>query len=294
MACIEKIYSISVLVGRPICNAKCAHCAATGLRKQANIKDKGTVKNLKAALRLCHNYQGWSISLTSTGEPTLSPNSVTETLKEIDSLRKEGVSFPFVNLFTNGFEIVKNPKFRSHWLPLWKKLGLTAIAISIHSTDYKTNLIPYGVKPDKKEFPPLLKMIKIIKEADLTPRITLLLHKGYVDNAKKYKHTLNQLRELGIDMVTSWPILTEEGKRCQGTPSRLNMLKIRYWLWRNTERTLGHVWGGGVFDYDGMSVRLTDYVSKHKPKNDFIRQLVIFQDGKVAYSWFQKGAFCIK
>ena len=56
---------------------------------------------------------------------------------------------------------------------------------------------------------------------------------------------------------------------------------------------MGHVWGGGVYDYNGISLRMTDYVSYHDPDNDYIRQFVVFQDGKIAYSWFQKGAFCL-
>ena len=30
------------------------------------------------------------------------------------------------------------------------------------------------------------------------------------------------------------------------------------------------------------------------PKKDFVRQLVVFQDGTVAYSWIKEGALCMK
>ena len=56
----------------------------------------------------------------------------------------------------------------------------------------------------------------------------------------------------------------------------------------------GHVWGGGVFDYKGNILRYTDYVTKHDPKKDFVRQLVVFQDGTVAYSWVREGALCMR
>lgn len=38
MGCIEKIYSVSALVGSNKCNANCAFCAARDLRKDA-VKD---------------------------------------------------------------------------------------------------------------------------------------------------------------------------------------------------------------------------------------------------------------
>ena len=56
----------------------------------------------------------------------------------------------------------------------------------------------------------------------------------------------------------------------------------------------GHSWGGGVFDYNGNILRYTDYVTKHNPTKDFVRQLVVFQDGTVAYSWIREGALCMK
>lgn len=289
MPCIEKIYSVSVIVGTKQCNAKCPHCIGIPLRSAAPKVDEGTPKNLIPALRLSARYGGWSVSLTGSGEPTLSPNAITETLQE---MRDSGDSFPFVNLFTNGIELVRNREFTTKWLPLWKSMGLTSVAISIHSVDHDEEAKAYGLAPD--QMPALQSMINVVKLAGLTPRITLLLHKGYVDNAQKYKETLDTLKSMGIFMVTSWPLAVESGGRCEATPSRLNMLGIRWWLWRNSNRVLGHAWGGSVWDYDGMSVRLTDFVSKHKPGNNFIRQLVVFQDGTVAYSWFQKGAFCIK
>jgi hypothetical protein len=69
---------------------------------------------------------------------------------------------------------------------------------------------------------------------------------------------------------------------------------IRRWLQRNATLCHGHAWGGGVYDYDGNILRLTDYVTKHDPKKDFVRQLVVFQDGTVSYSWIRKGALCMK
>ena len=72
------------------------------------------------------------------------------------------------------------------------------------------------------------------------------------------------------------------------------MWGIKRWLNRNAKLCHGHSWGGGVYDYHGNILRITDYVTKHDPKKDFVRQLVVFQDATVAYSWIREGALCMK
>src|SRR3989339_389101 len=291
-SCIDKIYSVSVVVGSNKCNANCRHCGGRVLRKDATDGQCGTIRGLKSALALCHKYGGWAVSFTGSGEPLLSPEAITATLTEINKLEDKGIVFPFLNLFTNGIELVNNPRMREYYLPLWKSLGLTAIAISIHDTDYAKNRQAYNVATGFN-FPRLEEMIRVVKEADLVPRVTLLLNKGYCDNPADYRRNLDALKALGVNMVTSWPLCEPNGERNKFSPSRWNLFKIRFFLWSNCERIFNQIWGGGVYNYRGLSARLTTYVSEHKPTNNFIRQLVLFQDGTVAYSWFQEGAFCL-
>ena len=102
------------------------------------------------------------------------------------------------------------------------------------------------------------------------------------------------LIDKGVKNITSWPVGNPDGTRSEFTPSRWGLFKIGRWLHNNAKLCHGHVWGGGVFDYNGNILRLTDYVTKHDPKKDFVRQLVVFQDGTVAYSWIKEGALCMK
>jgi MoaA/NifB/PqqE/SkfB family radical SAM enzyme len=291
--CVEKIYSVSIVVGSSDCNANCRHCGGRVLRKDSLGREEGTTKGLKSALALCHKYGGWAVSLTGSGEPLLSPEAISKTLQEINSLEAKGIVFPFINLFTNGIELVNNPRMKEYYLPLWKQLGLTAVAISIHDVDYETNKRIYNVRKGVN-FPRLEEMIKVVKDAGLVPRITLLLHKGYCDNVEDYVRNLDVLKKMGIHMVTSWPLCQPNGDRDEYTPSRWSLFRIRFFLWSECERIFNQIWGGGVYNYKGLSARLTTYVSEHRPTNNFIRQLVLFQDGTVAYSWFQEGAFCLK
>src|SRR3989304_9232835 len=125
MPCIDKIYSVSVLVGSDQCNGNCSFCSGRYLRDQAQA-DGDVPRNLEAALRLSSKYGGWSVSITSSGEPTLSPNSITNVLKTMRDLRSEGVSFPFVNLFTNGITIADDD-FIHKWSLHYKDVGIFTI-----------------------------------------------------------------------------------------------------------------------------------------------------------------------
>ncbi len=288
MACIEKIYSVSALVGNGSCNANCSFCAGKYLRNQARESDI-YYKNLESAIKLSARYGGWSLSLTGSGEPTCEPDTVTRALEVYQKCAKEGAFFPNINLFTNGI-LLADGGFCDRYLKPWRELGLTNIALSLHSADEAGQAEAYNL--DK--YPCLDDIVNNVKERGLGIRGTLLLRRNGVDNSVKYEDAVNALISKGIDNITSWPIGNPDGTRNKHTPSWLGLFGIRRWLHKNAKLCHGHVWGGGVYDYRGNILRITDYVTKHNPKKDFVRQLVVFQDGTVAYSWIKEGALCMK
>jgi len=291
MACIEKIYSVSALVGSGACNGNCSFCSGKYLRPQAKGREDLTYwRNYEAAIKLSARYGGWSLSLTSSGEPTCSPNDVTKALEVYRGCAGQGAFFANVNLFTNGI-LFGDPAFCHEWLPRWRNLGLTNVAVSIHDTDEVGQARVYGLS---EPYPAYEKILRNVRQHGVGVRATLLLRRGGVDNGEKFGAAIDTLRDKGFDNLTSWTIGNPDGSRTEWTPRRRGMLSIRYWLWRNTKKCHGHVWGGGVYDYKGDIVRLTDYVTKHDPRKDFVRQLVVFQDGLVAYSWIRPGALCMK
>lgn len=304
MACIEKIYSVSAVIGNGACNGECAFCAGKYLRPQAVSDDPIYWKNYESAIKLCARYGGWSLSLTSSGEPTCDPKAVTKALKVYSDCAKQGAYLPNVNLFTNGI-LLGNDKYCAEWLPLWKGLGLTNICVSIHSTDRWRQGAAYGLNskfgplPDvdletQFRYPKFEKIFGNIRQYGIGVRTTLLLRRGEIDNSRSYKAAVDNLIRMGSDNITSWPVGEPDGSRSEYTPSRWGLASIRWWLKRNAKLCHGHVWGGGVYDYNGAILRMTDYVTKHDPKADFVRQLVVFQDGTVAYSWIKDGALCMK
>lgn len=288
MVCIEKIYSVSALTGNGACNAKCSFCAGEYLRPEAT-ESPLYEKNLEAAIKLSARYGGWSLSLTSSGEPTCAPEAVTRALEIYDKCAQQGAFFPNVNLFTNGIRL-GDEEFCDRYLDTWRKLGLTNVAVSIHDADEREQAAVYGVK----RYPPLERILENVEGHGVGVRGTLLLRRGGVDNFRKYEEAVKTLIKKGYDNITSWPIGNPDGTRTDQTPSRLGLFGIRTWLHLNAKMCHGHAWGGGVFDFNGNILRYTDYVTKHDRKKDFVRQLVVFQDGTVAYSWIREGALCMK
>ena len=288
MACIEKIFSVSALVGGNNCNANCSFCAAKDLRNEA-CKNNQMPSTYKAAIKLSARYGGWSLSLTSSGEPTCSPEAVTNALKDYDDCAKEGAYFPNVCLFTNGI-LLANDSFCKKWFPIWKELGLSSIAVSIHEIDEKDQAKVYGVD----EYPKYSKIFSNISKYGFQARATLLRRRGGVETLEQIKKAIAYLNQSGCENITSWCISNPDNSRNEFTPSRFNNLKLKLWLNLKCRKCHGHVWGGGVYDYKGTIFRITTYVTRHKPNQKNVRQLVVFQDGTVAYSWIKEGALCFK
>ncbi len=177
MVCIERIYSVSALVGNGACNANCSFCAGKYLRSQAN-ENADYYRNLEAAIKLSARYGGWSLSLTSSGEPTCDPDSLTRALEVYQKCRREGAYFPNVNLFTNGI-LFGDRKFCDEHLPQWKELGLTSVALSIHSVDERQQAKAYNLS----SYPPLESIVEGIRSNGLGVRATLLLRKSGVEDS---------------------------------------------------------------------------------------------------------------
>lgn len=288
MACIEKIYSVSALVGSGACNGNCNFCAGKYLRPDAKPNPLYD-RNLEAAIKLSARYGGWSLSLTSSGEPTCDPKAVTSAMEIYAKCASQGAYFPNVNLFTNGI-LFGDEEYCNMWLPKWKKLGLTNVAVSIHDVSSAGQAQAYNILG----YPRLNRIRENIEKHGVGVRATLLLRKGAVENAITYELAIKQLLDFGYDNITSWPVGNPDGTRNEFTPSRWGLWEIRRWLRKNAKMCHGHIWGGGVFDYNGNILRYTDYVTKHNPRKDFVRQLVVFQDGLVAYSWIREGALCMR
>jgi sulfatase maturation enzyme AslB (radical SAM superfamily) len=289
MSCIEKIYSVSAVIGNGSCNANCSFCSGKtlGRGQQNEILHQTNMRNLEFAIKLSAKYGGWSLSLTSAGEPTCDPDAITEALNVYQKCVKQGAYFPNVNMFTNGI-LFGDSNFCDKYLPIWKELGLTNIVVSVHHYSVSEQAKVYGVK----KYPSFESISQNIKKHGIGVRSTILLRKGGIDKPNEFNAALLHLFGDGYNNITSWTVGNPDGTRNEYTPSRWNVYRIWRWLAKNGKLCHSHEWGGGVYDLYGKIVRLTDYVTKHNPKKDFVRQLVVLQDGGVYYSWIKYGAIC--
>ena len=290
-ACIDKIYSVSVVMGNLNCNAKCSFCAGKTLNKHPfseKLKNQH-FRNIETAIKLSARYGGWSLSITSAGEPTCDPELLTEILEVYASCKRDGAYMPNVNVFTNGI-LLADKDFCDKWLPKWRELGLTNFAISIHDLKLKDNAEVYGIET----YPAYGEIIKNVQKHGIGVRATLLLQRGHIETSSDYKNAIKGLINWGFNNITSWAIGNSDGSRNKYTPSRLNLLLIKMWLKLNATLTHGHVWGGGVYDYNDVLLRVTDYVTPHNRKKNYVRQLVVLYGDGIYYSWIKKGAICQK
>lgn len=202
----EKIDGITLLVGTAECNANCPQCAGRQHRKNAPQKDgELDAAQLVQVLGDCHDRGCSYVTLNSSGEPTLSPLSVTGVLKIIDEYGWRGKRFKPVNLYTNGIRIGRDAEFCGIYLPLWRDLGLTSVYVSVYSADEDLNAGAFGVE----EYPSFETVFSRIKEWGLTLRASLILKKGYTDTLEKFEALCEKFFGLGVDNISAWPLKDE-------------------------------------------------------------------------------------
>jgi molybdenum cofactor biosynthesis enzyme MoaA len=157
-------------------------------------------ENIEKVLRDSYAAGARSLSLSGSGEPTLSPLSVERTLEIVAKLRLEDKQFTQVNLYTNGlkFGVVDN-----WWvidrLKHWKKLGLTHIYLTLHSLYERRNAEAYGLI----NYPMIQDVLQPIFKADLKVRANIVLTKR---NVHGFEELVNGLHIYGVYLCSAWPV----------------------------------------------------------------------------------------
>jgi len=230
------ISGVSILLGRGVCNARCSHCAGMIHRKTSPLHDNiPDLVVLEKILRLCHARGAKSFSVSSAGEPTLSPIAVTETLRLVDRLAKESILYDRVNLYTNGIRIGRNEEFAKEYLSLWQSLGLKWLYITIHSANEEENALFYGVK----KYPQIQKIINRSHEAGLLVRANVVLSKKNVAKAEQFKELVQTLQTIGVDAVSAWPIRTDDDREdVLLIPDERELRAMKQWVSSRTSRDI--------------------------------------------------------
>lgn len=222
------LQSVALFVGTGACNAKCAHCAGLIHRPFAPKKD-GVVDEARVTevLRSCYAQGARYLSLSSSGEPMLSPKSVTRVLEIVHALAEKGIRFSPVNLYTNGIRIGRDTRFAGAFLSLWKDLGLTTLYVTVHDIDPAKNARVFGVK----RCPHLQTVFTRIRSAGLKIRANLMLSRMTVHTAAQFADAVSYLEIAGIDAVSAWPIRgTDDKPDATLAPSKEEMDKMEAWI----------------------------------------------------------------
>jgi len=224
----QVLTSLSLFVGTGVCNANCPHCAGVVHRKFAPQKDGVLNEELiTKTLRACYKDGARYLTLSSGGEPTLSPRAVARTLEIVSELKKEGIVYAPINLYSNGIRIGRSAKFASQVLPKWKALGLACVYVTVHDTDAKKNAEVYGVK----FYPSLKEIILRIHKAGILMRANLVLSKSTVSTAEKFIRSVIYLKNIGADSISAWPVRGEDDRPDkENVPPEEEMDKMDAWI----------------------------------------------------------------
>lgn len=260
---MHEVNSLSIFVGSPECNAHCAHCAGITHRKYAP-KEDGIISEdlISKTIKDCYEKGARYLSISSSGEPTLSPVSVTKVLELVYGYKKEGIEYSPVNLYSNGIRIGKDKEFCDAYLGLWRNYGLTAIYVTVHDIDEKKNAKIYGIE----NYPDLRLILSRIHNADLLMRANLVLSKRAICTLEKFVSTVDYLKEIGVDFISAWPIRGKDDKLDQNlSPLEEELNKME------------------IYAENNKNIRLLQENSRIAYKTG--KKLTLFPDGTLSSTW---------
>lgn len=268
---MEKIDGISILVGTAQCNANCPDCAGRQHRQNAPLTDGGVdEKRLREVLDYCILKNCRYITLTGSGEPTLSPKSITRTLSVLRQYESSGKKFEPINLYTNGIRIGYDREFSKKFLPLWKSLGLTSVYVSVYSDDEKKNARAFGVRV----YPEFKDIFRAIKNSGLKLRTSIIFKRGYTDSAEKFRSLCEKFFSLGVDNISGWPLKDKDDYISDLAPDREELNKINDFA--KDPR-------GPLLKYPDRSIRVL--LGDQDSRENLGKKIALFQDGQISDVW---------
>jgi len=157
---------------------------------------------IRKILLQCYQEGARSLTLSSSGEPTLSPVAVTKALTMVDECRSQGCCYDPVRLYTNGIRIGEDLEFCRAYLPLWKSMGLKELNVTVHDVDESKNAEVYRVPT----YPSLDSIVERVHAAQLQLRANIVLSRETIGTYDQFVTTVTQLKQRGFDAVAAWPL----------------------------------------------------------------------------------------
>ena len=258
--------SVSLFIGSNRCNGNCSHCAGL-IHRQFAPDDDGIIDDqlIRKTLIECYDKGARSLSISSSGEPTLSPKSITKTFEIVKDLEEECRKFDKINLYSNGILIGEDENFCDEYLPIWNYCGLTHIYITVHNIDSKRNAKIYGIK----KYPDLKVIFSRIHKYGIKIRANIVLSKNNIGTVRDFSRIVMDLAYIGADSISAWSVRDKNDnidKELAPSDSELDMMQN--WI-----------------DLSNVS----DRVVLHREKDQLLykeeKKLTLFPDGTLSNTW---------
>lgn len=301
------VSTFSIVVGDSVwsrCNAHCPGCVSrmtntSGMRRDCVDQhlmnwDKSR-HSFHASCRFAKASGVTTVLFTGKGEPTVYKDEI---YSYLGALAK--YEFPFIEVQTNGIAIANgysgnydNDEGYVNALDLqnWRDSGLTHVALSIAHWDNERNHEIYG----SKRVIDLENLIGNLAQDGFSVRVCCLLMKGYVDSVKDFNGVVALCNSWGARQLKVTPIVRPADPESSGTakwvddhvPENSDKVVDHICSKGHYLRTLPH--GAPVFDYDGLSVCVSDCLPKGNRVGCGL-QPIFWPDGSLTYSWEKRGA----
>lgn len=316
------ISTFSIVVGTRSCDAACPFCIShsTGFEQ---VRDKDINWDaFSRAVAMARSAEDGppTLLLTGKGEPTLYPTEITLYLEAIRNMSRIDVLdtdegevelvqsiFPTIELQTNGIrlgrlatdELEGSPELYKH-LRLWRKLGLTTIALSTVGINPKHNKQVY-LHHRQEPYPDLETTVRFLHDEGFQVRLCVMMQQGMVCTPEGVKEVVDWCREHQVEQLTVRPIRRPKNKLpvMQNEADRYVMqygldeaeeTVIAEWI-RKTGHHIYTFTAGEhefkVYDINGQNVCLADCLTV-STKADTIRTLILYprqKRGNIAYHW---------
>jgi len=279
--------TLSIVVGTNACNCSCPYCVSkmTFSENKPEIEEVNW-RNFSKALEFAKTSGVSTVLLTGKGEPTLYPQLITRYLKEIKKYK-----FPFVELQTNGVELVKNDIQIGQLLNDWWHLGLTTIGVSCVHFSWLKNKEIFG-----ENYPDLPFLIQRLHEDKFMIRLCCMLLNGHICQVSDVNELLKFCLEHEVDQLTIRPIAVPDKSENEDIYRWTEEHKLQNGSWTNIQKhieTYGKLllelgYGAKVFDMNGQNICLSNCLTE--PIGERIRQLILHPNGRLNFSWQYKGA----
>jgi len=262
---MKKLESLALIVGTGKCNAKCGHCAGIPLRQHA-AKYDGEIdeKLIYDTVKKCYDRGARKLAINSSGEPTLSPITMTKVLNLVKGMEPEGIKFDSIHVYSNGIRIGEDEEFCKGYLPLWRECGLDTVYITVHNIDNKKNAQVYQVE----KYPPLEVVISRIHDAKMQMRANIVLSKNTIYTRDELIESIKYLSNIGANKISAWPVRDiNDNLDVSNAPSSEVMSTMKNWIFENPQ-------------YNARIILEQD--------RDVYSQglkLTLFQNGKLSNSW---------